>query len=431
MNRAIEIELRAPEHSPDWAGLHRILPRFRRRLLGISDGDVLNRHQTMIAATFLLARPDLTSYFLKGMHFEFPSYETAGTRFDRPGTMISLLMRGIRLALANKVPGNIELDIFAAQFENNQFRYEYANPKKASLSGANLLSRSHLHARERTAYKLVNHRNERVNVGMILKGILTLNPHIFSDGLPSSLFNIFRYHDHRKGMIFEIQDGKKVLLLQTCNFDQPLHLDCCLVITDPKIISTFENLFSQEIPQNEIITGNGWKVYQDGCYDLNPAKPVDSSPILSRVREILLDPETQTLSWCSQFLPDTEDLKIMEKRLKTNSIELIEIFAPDIQNWKTLYKIAGGLQSWHEIQKLQKRFPDRFKVVCSNEYVHAKLLVVNGKSLIITSHNFNRSLVQARTSETALEIHQMQPNTKHGIEVFLEQIRETAITNKH
>ena len=416
-----EIKLTAPTESPSWCNLDVFMPYLEHLVPILKEGLVLNKQQALLAASYLLANPNLLGFYLKAMQLEHVPHSQRGEGYWKDPVMaLQILDRAIAHALYMGVPGQVVLDHFSQQFDNGHFHWNQLRPQEYPKSHINYFAHSSLlHYESKYRYfsaKIVNYSATKSRPLKALQALTELNLHGLADALPWLLVNILRNHDHRKGMIFTFADSE-LFLLHTFNFDRPLDLDCALVIQDPEIIAAAKSLYDQELPTNEIIQASGWSLYQDGVADLDPKSPDSSSPILSRVQELLYDRTTKQLLWCSQFLPDQEELHSIRERLAAGSLETATVLSPAPHFWSNLYRFSGGRTSLKLIRSLQKQFPDQFSVHFSDQqYPHAKILVVNqGERFLIGSHNFNRQLVKARTVEIALELQQIPAITHDSL----------------
>lgn len=422
-----ELVLTPPRGSDRMPGLHNVLPGMESIVPSVSDGEILNRFQTLVAAVFILTQQDLSDFCLKAMHFEYPPYkEREFAKMNDPIYSIYLLADGIAHATrSHATTGNMILDVFSRQYEDGKFNWNTFHQNGLDRSQTNSYSRSTIdYSSFRTNFTMTEVRPpaRKTDLSKIVSGFLHANLHLIADGFPYTPLNIFREHDHRKGMLFRFKSGEEMAMLQTFNFDSPLDLDCSLVSFDPAIVSTLRTLLTDPVPHNTVIEGEDWKIYQDGSQDLDPLEPITSSPIMSRVHQMLQDESTKTVRWTSQFLPDIESLQEIDEKLRVGSLENIEVFAPHPKMWRVFYRLSGGMKSKVLAEQISRKYPGRFLLhYTKNRYLHAKTITLNDEVLLLGSHNFNRTLVRARTSEIMLE-QKMSPITKNSLEHFYDEM---------
>jgi hypothetical protein len=387
----------------------------------IKENIVLNKQEALLAATSLLRNPNTAGFYLKAMHWELPPVaQTENAAWHEPVMALEILTRGIQHALKCGIPGTVILDAFTTLFENDKFHFSAPNGNGHSRPRMNARSLESLMQLERThphfALQIVNFAPQETHFGRALRGVLEGQLHVVADAIPGLPLNVMRNRDHRKGVIIQQKDGSCVLFLNTFNFDKLNDTDCSLVVRDPRLIQTVREHFDQPTPRNSIVHGDGWHFYQDGGVDLDPEAPEQSSPILARVIELLKDPRTEEILWSSKFLPDFEDLRIIEQRLKNRTLKKVTILAPDNKYSSQFYLLSGGNASQQKALQLAAEYPEAFQVIFSKEKcVHAKVIVTNGTQLIIGSHNFNRTLVRAKTSEIMLEMDEMPDITRTSL----------------
>jgi hypothetical protein len=418
------IKFRAPGFSDKYY-LDLLLPGMEKIVSGINHDEILNKHQTLVAATFLLTNPNLLAFTIKAMNWEPPSGEKInGHGVESPLLGLDLLSRGIRHALARNISGRIILDHYTHQFVNGSPSLDNFLPRRM-LGNRDRTNRIQMSGPANSHFdtEIIDHSWKDIEPSHLLQGMIRRNLHQIGDGIPHNPINLFRFHDHRKGMVFDFPN-ESVMLFQTFNFDAPMDLDCSLVIRNPEIIEVIKCLFNEKIPRNYQINGRNWHLYQDGSIDVDPHRPVKSSPILNRANQLIQDPETKDIIWCSQFLPDKEDLKLLDNRLNSGAINQVEVFAPHPRLWFNIYKYMGGWSSLRIAEGMRAKYGRRFNLnLTPRNYFHAKMLVINNNSLLIGSHNFNRTLVKSRTTETALEYPNMSNTTRASLTNFFNQVR--------
>lgn len=385
---------------------------------GYEDGDIISKFETHILAAYFLTRPDLQSYFIKTMQLELPTDKQALEHtLCEPINSVQLLIHAVMYAVNHGIPGQVVIDHFATQFEHGALQHR----SKQELRSIFLTAAGDHFKHSDFQIQITDHRPKTVQPKHVFSGIIHRNVNLIADGIPRLPLNYFRYHDHRKGMLFDVRNEGKIFLLQNGNFAHPIDYDLALLIKNPEIIQQLIFFFNQSIPQNGVCHGNGWTVYQDGGPDLDPQFPLQSSPTLKRIHSVLKDPETKELVWCSQFLPDTQDLSTLAKQLQSGNLDHITVHAPHFSKWSPFYMLSGGLKSLLMSRKLGSLYPHRYHVnLTTQNYLHAKFIRLNNETLLFGSHNFNRSLVQAHTSEITLELERMSNHTKRMLETAMK-----------
>lgn len=411
------------------------------------ESGIIAKPEALMMMTILGMSDHTIRVFAKSMHIELPpidykqSITKTRTQKKQPSAQIiqtayeeKQLFEFIQMLTSisglDKTSVELEIDHFTAQFEMGKFIFSNADPKRAEQSPINhtrvlLNQRTYLNSNLR--FTLINHRPSHIpKIKHVINSLISGNPHSLADADPNSLFNIFRYHDHRKAVLFTIDNNHRILFLPTFNFDSPHDIDLCLIVTHQETISIIESLLAEPSPRNHTIqSSNGWTIYQDGCQDLDPRNPVATSPILSRIHELITNPEHKNITWCSQFLPDYEDLLIMEQRLKSQELDTVTILAPDPLYWSIFYRLTGARKSLSLAKRLSQEYSDMFRVVFSQDrYLHAKCILIDDY-LMIGSHNFNRQLVKSRTAEMAVEIDLRYETTDYTqqLQQIISQIR--------
>lgn len=384
----------------------------------------LPKSSALLYMTLLGMSDHVKRIAIKTMHVELPIIELKknksiqqaqkSTQSDFEETQLFQFLQMLSsVSGIDSTPVHVSVDHFTTQFSNGRFQFTHSNPTKAIKS---MINRTRMRLEE-LSYVENNFRLDYVNLRpqpefhfrKTLASILQKDLHAYADADNRSLVNIFRYHDHRKSILFELSNGQKILFLTTFNLDSPNDIDLALVVTDNSTIELIEAMLYEKIPRNHVITSpNGWTIYQDGSIDLNPKEPVFSSPILSRVHEIITNNDTQSITWCSQFLPDDDDLKILQERIEHNELRSVTILAPDPHYWSIFYRLTGAKQSFQRATYLARKYPDIFKLrFSSDNYLHAKFIYSEDADgnprVLIGSHNFNRQLVRSRTTEAAVE----------------------------
>lgn len=424
-----ELAANSSNHSLDSLDVVSILSELQLLIPPLEPFTILTKQQTLLTATSLLADPNLQSFYLKAMHWEHPpEEETVGAEWHDRIRALELLCQGIEYALSCGVPGKVVIDVFATIFANDTFDFLPSRQNGHINPGTNARSLQPLMqldaAHDHFSLEIVNHAQQRANFSQAVRGVLEGQLHVVADSIPPFLMNKMRHHDHRKGMCFELADGRCIFLLNTFNFDNPTDIDCGLVIQDPALIHVLRDHFAQPIPRNSIVHGDGWDFYQDGVADLNPELPETSSPILGRVITLLKDSQTQEIVWSSKFLPDIEELRVMEKRLREGTLHHVILIAPHKKFASHFYLLSGGNNSFEKATEIATKYPQKVKLILTEERcVHAKIIMINGQRLIIGSHNFNRTLIRSRTTEVMLEFPNMPEMTKNSLtRVLAEEV---------
>lgn len=420
----------------------------------VPHGTILDRQQTLFLIVRALTDGQLRSFLIKAMHYELPPETTVNTDLLDVEQMIRLLDYAILYAGSNDVPGEVQLDRFVHLYEHGAFNYLLFYPNAHRISKTNqrsLRTLRFLDVKGVVRTHTINHHTARLNVPALLRSVPELismlaarwklldkslfgfailqllsglNLHHISDNLPHSALNIIRYHDHRKGTLLTLSDGYQVLILHSNNLDAPTDFDCSIVITEPALIAKIVELWAQPQPKNTRLTGTGWSIYQDGSADLDSRYPERSSVTMQRLRQLLTDPTTTQLTFCSQFLPDLEELQLLDRRLAFDELFSCTVFSPHPRMFSALYRATGGTHCAAFAQQLVERYGNRFALRYANEaYIHSKFVIINGSRLLIGSHNFNRELVRSRTSELTLEIDEMSDVTNSSMESLLVKLR--------
>lgn len=385
-------------------------------------GEILDKPSYLLLIALLLNDPNVEKMILQAMHFE-PKYdhETNHLPWGDPRKRVNVLHYALAFP---QCAFELILDRFAYEFERGNWLFrEYGkrrfNPK---LKNSRILSDfSFLNSRKKS-FKVLDHRSNLFQMREVIRGILSKNIHQVADAWPGLPINILRWHDHRKIVIVTLKDGTKFLLLLTGNFDAPTAHDCALIVMDPKIIAAFEQL-QQHPPDNAVIDGEGWSIYQDGMIDPKRyPNPEECSPILNKTRELLGSEDTQTVRWSSQFLPGVEELKLLEAQLERGILQRLDIFTSFPEHWGRIHVLGGGWQSLSYLQQLIKKYPQKVRLHFSKRQTHAKTILINGKSLFIGSSNNYRQLIRSRTVEWMLFLEKMDQNTQAELEQFFAQI---------
>lgn len=405
-NRSGFIGFVPPETSPYQLGLETLLPQLHEKVPGIYPGQVLGKHEAFIAATSLFIQPGLDNAMIRAMNFELPSWEDHKTaKSTDPVLGLHLWLDGLRYARATGAEIEINLDIFTNWHKNGGL--DFGNFRAHHRNGESYPQKVVPDDRLSRNQRLTIHNYSKV--AREKRHALLTKPsiHTFAELVPILPINIFRHHDHRKGMFYEYADGQKIALLNTFNLEQPLAHDCGLVITNPNLYQAFYALMETSPFNHAVIpdsVGSDWMLYQDGILDLDPHKPLETSVILSRVRNLIEDDNTKELVWTSQFLPDLSDLICIARRLEWDQDFRIELFAPKPKLWSGFYKASGGYFSQYYARRLGRKYPDRFTLNYTQRYLHTKSIMINnGEIILIGSHNFNRLLTSLLTAEIVLE----------------------------
>ena len=411
--------------------------QYYNRELGIDkelelplEGSVLNKHETVLLVSKLLAQGIVTEAVIKAMDLGVIG-EFDNKNEIHPSEMLSNhLLNAIEISKKNGTKISIILDSFIQQFNKDIpwplrpvppvkiKQFDSLRPRLDSI----LFHLSNFHG---VSVEVITHNYSEYNLLGILNAIRNLDIHGLGDHLPHFPLNVFRGHDHSKGIFLELKNGNNIFLLPTFNFNPSNDIDTCIVFTGDKALLMKDVLLSDAT--NQRIELENMIVLRDGSKSLN-TRDIYSSEIMVQVRNILLDSRTKQIDWSSQFLPDVRDLEILEWNIRQGKLDRVRILSPDSSMWSPFYKITGGLASLRYARRMAQMYPDKFELVFTkSRKLHAKFILVNnGQSLLIGSHNFNSVLGKSRTSEIAVLLSNPDSHTIDGINSVIGEVYQAA-----
>lgn len=386
----------------------------------ITHGQILNRHESFLAAAYLLNDPDLTGFTVKAMDCEVDdNYPT--DIFSRDG-MIHLFLGSIQNAVKRGVKGEMILDRFMFQFRDGSI----------NLTGKNMIEKLNGYRKNGDAVinleeiiRIVDHRSSQFNLLRFIRSLPSLNHHAMADHLPIHPINIYREHDHRKLILLDFKNKPSILFLHTMNYDDPTDLDCSLVIEDEEIIEKMRFLIHSPENTNYSYETPDWSLYQDGSQSIDPHYPEATSPVLKRINAILQNQDIKHIEWSSKFLPDIDELKKIEWRLRNGTLNKTVIYSTHPNEWNMMYHLQGAYNNRTKVEQLALQYPNNFEIYYSGRHIHAKVIRYDN-GLLIGSHNFNRTLVMSRTTDYVLDIRDMEKHTRNSLDKYMCELKNAS-----
>lgn len=140
---------------------------------------------------------------------------------------------------------------------------------------------------------------------------------------------------------------------------------------------------------------------------------IKKSPILKSGVSAIQKAQSK-VRFTSQFMPDGQILHELSSAMKRNvSVELI---VPELNDYNLMFRTVYHVGRW--LQWLQNH---QLQILFSPIIVHAKLLLIDDKTVVFGSHNMTKNSVRIGTAELAVS--STEPMLVENLSTFYDQLK--------